>query len=71
MPSPSTGQRVPALRALIGVVENLINHPVIMTHPSVLAERRAALGITDKLVWTTVGVENVTDMRAELESALR
>jgi cystathionine gamma-lyase len=34
------------------------------------AERRAALGIDDNLVRLSVGVEDVADLRAELEAAL-
>jgi cystathionine gamma-lyase len=41
-----------------------------MTHASVPPERRAALGVTDNLVRLSVGVEDVEDLRAELESAL-
>jgi cystathionine gamma-lyase len=54
----------------LGGVESLVNHPAIMTHASVPPERRAALGVTDNLVRLSVGVEDVHDLRAELESAL-
>jgi cystathionine gamma-lyase len=54
----------------LGGVESLINHPAIMTHASVPAEQRARLGIDDNLVRLSVGVEDVADLRAELESAL-
>ena len=54
----------------LGGVESLINHPAIMTHASVPAEKRAALGIADNLVRLSVGVEDVADLRAELATAL-
>jgi cystathionine gamma-lyase len=54
----------------LGGVESLVNHPAIMTHASVPAERRAALGISDALVRLSVGVEDVADLRAELAGAL-
>ncbi|MEO8160681.1 MAG: cystathionine gamma-synthase [Arenimonas sp.] len=54
----------------LGGVESLVNHPAIMTHASVPAERRAALGVTDNLVRFSVGVEHVDDLRADIESAL-
>jgi len=54
----------------LGGVESLINHPAIMTHASVPPERRAALGIHDNLVRLSVGVEDVGDLRAELEASL-
>ena len=55
----------------LGGVESLVNHPAIMTHASGPAERRAALGISDALVRLSVGVEDVGDLRAELDAALR
>ena len=54
----------------LGGVESLINHPAIMTHASVPPEHRAKLGITDNLVRLSVGVEDVADLKAELERAL-
>ncbi len=54
----------------LGGVESLVNHPAIMTHASIPAERRAALGVTDNLVRLSVGVEDVTDLQRELASAL-
>ena len=54
----------------LGGVESLVNHPAIMTHASIPAERRAALGVTDNLVRLSVGVEHVDDLRAELDAAL-
>jgi cystathionine gamma-lyase len=59
-----------ALAESLGGVESLVNHPAIMTHASVPAERRAALGITDNLVRLSVGVEDLEDLREELERAL-
>ncbi len=54
----------------LGGVESLVNHPAIMTHASVPLERREALGVTDNLVRFSVGVEDVADLRADIESAL-
>ena len=54
----------------LGGVESLVNHPAVMTHASVPAERRAQLGIGDNLVRLSVGVEDVADLRADLEAAL-
>ena len=54
----------------LGGVESLVNNPAIMTHASVPAERRAALGVDDNLVRFSVGVEDLADLRADLESAL-
>lgn len=54
----------------LGGVESLIEHPAIMTHASVPAETRAELGISDSLCRLSVGIEDVEDLRADLEYAL-
>jgi cystathionine gamma-lyase len=54
----------------LGGVESLVNHPAIMTHASVPPENRARLGIADNLVRLSVGVEDLADLRAELDAAL-
>ncbi|KAA2285380.1 cystathionine gamma-synthase [Arenimonas fontis] len=59
-----------ALAESLGGVESLVNHPAVMTHASVPPERRAQLGIGDNLVRLSVGVEDLADLRAELEEAL-
>jgi cystathionine beta-lyase/cystathionine gamma-synthase len=41
-----------------------------MTHASVPAERRAALGISDSLIRVSAGIEAVEDLKADLEQAL-
>ena len=55
----------------LGGVESLIEHPALMTHASIPAAQRAAIGIDDGLVRLSVGVEDVKDLRADLEQALR
>jgi len=60
-----------ALAESLGGVESLIEHPAIMTHASVPAEQRAALGISDTLCRLSVGVEAVEDLRRDLDNALR
>ncbi|MGB9429843.1 MAG: cystathionine gamma-synthase [Gammaproteobacteria bacterium] len=54
----------------LGGVESLIEHPGIMTHASVPPETRAKLGVSDSLVRLSVGVEDVADLKADLEQAL-
>jgi cystathionine gamma-lyase len=54
----------------LGGVESLVNHPAVMTHASVPADRRKLLGIDDNLVRLSVGVESLADLRADLEAAL-
>lgn len=59
-----------SLAESLGGVESLIEHPAIMTHASVPAEQRAALGISDTLVRLSVGVEDVADLIGDLDRAL-
>ena len=59
-----------ALAESLGGVESLIEHPAIMTHASIPAEKRAELGMSDGLIRLSVGVENVADLIAELRAAL-
>jgi len=54
----------------LGSVESLITHPVTMTHAAVPPKERAATGITDGLVRLSVGLEDVEDLIADLDSAL-
>jgi cystathionine gamma-lyase len=54
----------------LGGVESLIEHPAIMTHASIPAEARAALGISDTLVRLSVGIEDPNDLIADLDQAL-
>jgi cystathionine beta-lyase/cystathionine gamma-synthase len=60
-----------ALAESLGGVESLIEHPAIMTHASVPAATRAQLGISDTLCRLSVGVEDLVDLKADLEQALR
>jgi cystathionine gamma-lyase len=55
----------------LGGVESLAEHPAIMTHASIPAERRRALGISDGLIRLSVGIEHADDLIADLEQALR
>jgi cystathionine gamma-lyase len=55
----------------LGGVESLIEHPGIMTHASIPPERRKELGVDDSLVRFSVGIEDLADLRADLDQALR
>jgi len=54
----------------LGGVESLIEHPALMTHGSIPAEKRAAIGISDSLVRLSAGIEDADDLIADLEQAL-
>jgi cystathionine gamma-lyase len=59
-----------ALAESLGAVESLAEHPARMTHASIPAEARARAGVGDGLIRLSVGVEDVADLIADLESAL-
>ena len=61
--------KVFTLAESLGGVESLANHPALMTHASIPAEKRAELGITDDLVRLSCGIEDVEDLIADIEQA--
>ncbi|MEI7612248.1 MAG: PLP-dependent aspartate aminotransferase family protein [Betaproteobacteria bacterium] len=61
--------RLITLAESLGGVESLIEHPAIMTHASIPPEQRAKIGISDSLVRLSVGIEDVSDLRRDLEDA--
>jgi cystathionine gamma-lyase len=62
--------RLFTLAESLGGVESLIEHPAIMTHASIPAAQRAALGISDTLIRLSVGIEDCEDLIADLSEAL-
>ena len=54
----------------LGGTESLITYPMMQTHPDVPKERREALGITDKLLRLSVGLEAADDIIADLAQAM-
>jgi cystathionine beta-lyase/cystathionine gamma-synthase len=55
----------------LGGVESLVCHPASMTHASVPRDARIAMGFADGLLRLSVGIEDVSDLRADLEQALQ
>jgi cystathionine beta-lyase len=53
----------------LGAVESLICHPATMTHASIPTELRAKMGITDRLLRLSVGIEHIKDLQADLQRA--
>ncbi|MCA8948522.1 MAG: cystathionine gamma-synthase [Planctomycetes bacterium] len=54
----------------LGGVESLVAHPATMTHASMSVAARRSAGIGDGLLRLSVGIEDVADLRADLERAL-
>ncbi|SDD60834.1 bifunctional o-acetylhomoserine/o-acetylserine sulfhydrylase [Actinokineospora iranica] len=55
----------------IGDVRSLIVHPASTTHSQLAAEEQLASGVTPGLVRLSVGIENVEDLKADLEAGFR
>ena len=59
-----------ALAESLGGVESLIEHPAIMTHASLPKEKREELGIKDNFIRLSVGIEDVEDLKTDINQAL-
>lgn len=59
-----------ALAESLGGVESLVCQPATMTHASIPPQERARQGIADGLVRFSVGIENLEDLKEDLNQAL-
>ncbi|MBK8980842.1 MAG: PLP-dependent transferase [Ignavibacteria bacterium] len=55
----------------LGGVESLVCHPVSMTHGSVPVDLRNEFGLTVGLVRLSVGIEDIDDLLADIDNALK
>lgn len=65
-----SGRRFFALGESLGGVKSLVSHPASMTHASIPADRRAALGLSDALVRLSPGLEHADDLVADILEGL-
>jgi cystathionine beta-lyase/cystathionine gamma-synthase len=63
--------RICSLGESLGGVETLISHPATMTHAALGEKGRKQIGITDGMVRISVGIEDVDDIVADLDEALK
>jgi len=63
--------RLFTLAESLGGVESLICHPPTMTHASVPRAVRQKVGIGDGLLRFSVGIEDVEDLRQDIDDALK
>jgi cystathionine gamma-synthase len=54
----------------LGGIESLVSHSATMTHASMTAEARLAAGISDSLIRLSIGLENESDLLADLARGL-
>ncbi len=62
--------RLVTLAESLGGVESLVCHPASMTHASIPKETREKVGITDRLIRLSVGIEDVDDIWSDIENAI-
>lgn len=62
--------RVFTLAESLGGVESLAGHPVSMTHASIPKEEREKTGVVDSLIRLSVGIEDIDDLKADINQAL-
>lgn len=65
-----SSMKIFTLAESLGGVESLSGHPASMTHASIPKQQRDANGITDGLIRLSVGIEDVRDLKEDLDSAL-
>ena len=53
----------------LGGTESLLTYPTVQTHPDVPAQQKEKLGITDRLLRLSVGIENPEDIIRDLAQA--
>ena len=63
--------RLVAISNNLGDSKSLATHPATTTHMRIGEAERAKLGITDGAIRLSVGLEDVADLRADLDAALR
>ena len=59
-----------SLAESLGGVESLIGHPASMTHASIPKEERLKVGLTDSLIRLSIGIEDIIDLKTDLDRAL-
>lgn len=55
----------------LGDTKSLVTHPATTTHRILPEDERLSLGITDKLIRLSIGLENIEDIRNDLDLALK
>lgn len=59
-----------SLSANLGDTRTIVTHPATSTHSKLSIEERALVGITDGLIRLSVGLENIEDIKQDIDQAL-
>jgi cystathionine gamma-lyase len=57
--------------ASLGGVESLVDHPPISTHVGMTQEQWDSMGMSDNMVRLSVGLEDIDDLKADMDQALK
>lgn len=60
-----------SLLANIGDTKSLIIHPASTTHQQLTEEQQSDAGVSQDLIRLSVGIENINDLKADLENAFK
>ena len=63
--------RIPYIAPSLGGVESLVEQPALMSYYEMASEERQRLGIRDSLVRYAAGIEDSSDLLADVEQALK
>ena len=59
-----------SLSANLGDTRTIVTHPATSTHSKLSPEERARVGITDGLIRLSIGLENIEDIKQDIDQAL-
>ncbi len=63
--------KIPLIAVSLGGTESLVSQPALLSYYELSRQERQALGIEDTLIRYSVGIEDVEDLIADLDQALR
>ncbi|MGX5202269.1 cystathionine gamma-synthase [Aliikangiella sp. IMCC44632] len=65
------GLKIFSLAESLGGVESLVCHPATMTHAAITEADQITAGITNNFLRLSVGIENIEDLKADLERGFK
>jgi O-acetylhomoserine/O-acetylserine sulfhydrylase-like pyridoxal-dependent enzyme len=65
------GLKMSLRSASLGDADTLVSHPASISHSGLSAEDRAKSGVTDGLIRVAIGLEDLPDIIADFDQALK
>ncbi|MEC7172900.1 MAG: PLP-dependent transferase, partial [Bacteroidota bacterium] len=59
-----------SLSANLGDTRTIVTHPATSTHSKLTPDERALVGISDGLIRLSIGLENIEDIKQDIDQAL-